>query len=167
MADIKNSENENLNNAITDHTNQIIDLKIKLNEINAKLQAVTDFSDDLITAHSALTSHLDTASSALISHADNVLTWYIGLFTIIIGAVVTLITMWFGKTKAEHLQEATDKIIRDLVNNETLRDEFIKKIVEHPNIRANINLAIEGTTKDKVKSAVKDNLKQMLDGIGE
>jgi hypothetical protein len=107
------------------------------------------------------------ASSSVVSHADNVLTWYLAIFTLLVTGIVTLITLWVGKSRTQHIEEATKKILNDLANDETLRDEFVKKLISHPNMRENINSAIEKVVDDTVKNAMKGKLKEMIDGIGE
>jgi predicted PurR-regulated permease PerM len=150
------ASDKNINNIIEEHTKQLDDLQNIVNTLSIKLQVTTDLTDDVIGA-----------SSSVVSHADNVLTWYLAIFTLLVTGIVTLITLWVGKSRTQHIEEATKKILNDLANDETLRDEFVKKLISHPNMRENINSAIEKVVDDTVKNAMKGKLKEMIDGIGE
>jgi hypothetical protein len=134
---------------------QINCLEAKIFEINTKLQATADYTDDLIST-----------SSSVVSHADTVLTTYLALFTFLVAIIIAIITYWVGKERSKHVEEASAKLLSDLAQNDQIRDDFMKKLVAHPNISENINSAIEKIAKDKSQDKFK-SIKSIIDDIGD
>jgi hypothetical protein len=150
------ANNKNISDVIAEHAKQLDDLQNTVNALSIKLQVTTDLTDDVVGA-----------SSSVVSHADNVLTWYLAIFTLLVTAIVAIITWLVGKSKAQYVEEATKKILDDLTRDETFRNDFVKQLITHPNLAENIDSVIEKVVEDRVKNAMKGKLKEMMDGIGE
>ena len=135
-------------------TEKQIEITHSIDLINAKLQATADYTDDIIS----------TANNVL-THADTVLTFYLGGMSVVLLGFGFILTWWTNKTRDQHIKEAGKQFLESFANNEKLQDEFIKKLVAHPNIGNNINTAIDKISKDAKK--MKDSMQDIIDNIDE
>lgn len=138
----------------TDLAQKQVENNHKIDIINTKLQVISDYTDDVIgTANNVLT------------HADTLLMVSLSAFSVFSALAILGISIYFNKSKAAYVKEATDRLLNDISKDEKVRELFIEKIVEHPNIRDNINTAIDRISEDATNKKLKENMQNMIDDI--
>jgi len=86
-------------------------------------------------------------------------------FSVFSALAILGISIYFNKSKASYVKEATDRLLNDISKDKEVRDLFIEKIVEHPNIRDNINTAIDRISEDATNKKVKESMQNIMDNI--
>lgn len=136
----KNNEDQSNEKEISekDYISEIQELRLEIAELKGEIIAVKDFSDDLVTA-----------SGNVLNMAEAIIP--IALFAL--TTVIAVASLWlqhkFNKTKEAHLSEATNSFIKAILKNDSVRDEFVNEMVEHDDLRKNINQAIDRIAKER------------------
>lgn len=145
------------NQIIDKHSDQINNIQSSIEVINAKLQASVDLTDDLVGM-----------AGNVLAHADTVLTFYLGGLSLLSVVFATAITWWINKSRDQHIKEAIDKVLNGFAEDVQLQDDFVKKLVAHPNIGKNINTAIDQIYKETLEShkqKLKEGVLDIIDNI--
>lgn len=157
-----------LEDVIKIQAEQIEELKSKIVTIEAKLQATSDYTDDLISVSNNAVSHSDTIASQagiVMAHADSTVTLYLTIASFTVAIIAGAITYHFNRTQEQHVKEITQKLLDDLAENDDFRSDFVKQLVLHSNVKERIDSVLENIYKEQ-SNKIKDSLKQFADSIG-
>ncbi|MEZ8531513.1 hypothetical protein AB9R81_00035 [Vibrio cyclitrophicus] len=175
---------KNLESKIKYYEESLMQLQLKVTDLNAKTQATADFSDDLVTSSSTLIESVEARvdktlemTDQVLTNADALISTYLVIISIVVAVVGTAGSLWIqhrlAKTREEHLRDAVQDLTKKLRNERDFRESFIHSLVTHRSLSENINTAIDNAVKEKVDTLdisgignEKGNFKDDLDTLG-
>ncbi|WP_105170921.1 hypothetical protein [Pseudoalteromonas sp. T1lg24] len=135
-------------------------LNDRLQIVEAKVQTSIDLTDDVVASTSNLIEVTNSKVEQTLTNADLVLShasYISSTFLFILGGSITviglLITWHIGRKQEQHTRETVSKITKKLSKESDFRDEFISSLMQHDELRQNINFAIEQIAKEKIDEA--------------
>lgn len=136
-------------------------------ELNATTKATADFSDDLVSSSSLLISTVEdrvdktlTQAGLVLDHADSLLSTYLVIISIAIAILGFWLQRSLAKTREEHLQDAVKDLTTKLNKDRDFREEFTYALVNHRDLRQNINTSIDAAIKERVTNFSQDDLSE-------
>lgn len=135
-------------------------LNDRLQLVETKIQTSIDLTDDIVASTSNLIDVTNSKVEQTLTNADLVLShasYISSTFLFILGGAITviglLITWHIGKKQEQHTRETVGKITKKLSKESEFRDEFISSLMQHDELRQNINFAIEQIAREKIDEA--------------
>lgn len=148
-------ENQQLKNEI-----QSLNIDERLFKVETKIATSIDLTDDIVGNTGNLISHTEERIDQTLQHADMVLEsadFMVSTFLVSLSIGITivgfLITTILGKKQNQLLESGVGKITRRLSKDEDFRDEFIRELAKHEELKENINFAIDKIARERFEEA--------------
>jgi hypothetical protein len=150
----------------------------RLQLIEARVQASIDLTDDIVGNTNNIISLTESRIESTLSNADMVLNhadFLSSTFLVILGLIITVasivVTWVLGRRQEQHMKDAVAKVTDKLSKDDDFRDEFIRSLVSHEELRQNINYSIEQIARKMFTDASEEetttedfsDLKEQLD----
>lgn len=132
----------------------------RVRDLEARVQASTDLTDDLIAqANTVVTAVGDIAeksmqeSGLVVSGLDLKIGIYLAVGAVLTAVISTLVAVHYGKDKADVMEKAIGEFTKKVSEDEGFRHEFVSQVVKHPNLRTNLQEAIDVAAADIARSS--------------
>lgn len=132
----------------------------RLQLIEARVQASIDLTDDIVGNANNIISLTESRIESTLSNADMVLNhadFLSSTFLVILGLIITVasigVTWVLGRRQEQHMKDAVAKVTDKLSKDDDFRDEFIRSLVSHEDLRQNVNYAIEQIARKMITDA--------------